>query len=82
MYVCLCSGVTDSQIRAAVQSGDNSLRQLKRKLGVAAQCGGCLDHARDILNEIKLAESNSTVTDRTLGSPVPAFANPLFYSAA
>ncbi|MEO0436265.1 MAG: bacterioferritin-associated ferredoxin [Pseudomonadota bacterium] len=84
MYVCLCSGVTENQIRTAVRAGDTSLSQLKRNLGVAAQCGGCLDHARDILHEIKFAEASSSLAtgDRAIGTPVPAFSTPLYYSAA
>jgi len=50
MYVCLCKGVTDSQIRQAVDAGATSLRQVRQQLGVASQCGKCSCLARDILN--------------------------------
>ncbi len=49
MYVCLCKGITDTQIRAAVQDGANSLREVNRSLGVASQCGKCGILARDIV---------------------------------
>jgi len=49
MYVCICNGVTDKQIRAAVATGANSLQQLRDQLGVASQCGGCTDHALSLL---------------------------------
>jgi bacterioferritin-associated ferredoxin len=60
MYVCLCKGITDTQIRAAVQDGASSLREVNRNLGVASQCGKCGLTARDIVRESlnDLAESN------------------------
>ncbi len=51
MYVCLCKGITDTQIRAAVQDGANSLREVNTALGVASQCGKCGIMARDIVRE-------------------------------
>ena len=51
MYVCLCKGVTDGDIKNAVASGCRSLRELKRETGLATQCGKCSCHARDILHE-------------------------------
>ncbi len=51
MYVCLCKGITDTQIRAAVQDGASSLREVNNALGVASQCGKCGIMARDIVRE-------------------------------
>lgn len=48
MYVCLCRGVTDSQIREAVDAGATSMRQVRQQLGVASQCGKCSCLAREI----------------------------------
>ncbi|MFT6276087.1 MAG: bacterioferritin-associated ferredoxin, partial [Halioglobus sp.] len=41
MYVCICKGITDTQIRAAVEDGASSLREVRNTLGVASQCGKC-----------------------------------------
>ncbi len=41
MYVCLCKGVTDSQIRTAVIGGADSMRAIRQKLGVMTECGKC-----------------------------------------
>ncbi|MHA7002727.1 bacterioferritin-associated ferredoxin [Aeromonas schubertii] len=49
MYVCLCRGITDSQIRKAVQSGKREFRQLKQELEVGAQCGKCVRMAMEII---------------------------------
>lgn len=51
MYVCLCQGVTDHQIRAAAENGCQSMRQLGKDLGVGRQCGRCATMAREILRE-------------------------------
>ena len=51
MYVCLCKGITDTQIRAAIQDGASSLRDVRNSLGVASQCGKCGILTREILRE-------------------------------
>ena len=51
MYVCVCKGITDTQIRSAVQDGASSLREVRNTLGVATQCGKCGILARQILRE-------------------------------
>lgn len=51
MYVCLCKGITDTQIRAAIQDGASSVRDLRNTLGVASQCGKCGILTRDIVRE-------------------------------
>ncbi|WP_144211252.1 bacterioferritin-associated ferredoxin [Shewanella donghaensis] len=50
MYVCLCHGITDTQIREAVSKhGDSSLADVKKRLGVADQCGKCARMANNII---------------------------------
>jgi bacterioferritin-associated ferredoxin len=51
MYVCLCKGITDTQIRAAVEDGASSLRDVRNTLGVASQCGKCGTLTRSIVRE-------------------------------
>jgi bacterioferritin-associated ferredoxin len=51
MYVCLCKGVTDRDIKAAINSGVCSMGQLRKTLGVASQCGKCSASARELLQE-------------------------------
>ena len=67
MYVCICNGITDKQIRSAVAGGANSLQSLRDELGVASQCGSCTDHAMSLLQD---------------NAVVPPMADNLFYSAA
>jgi bacterioferritin-associated ferredoxin len=54
----LCKGVTDGQIREAVQEGACTLRALGARLGVATGCGRCASHTRIVLNEALAAAVN------------------------
>ena len=58
MYVCLCKGITDTQIREAVQQGAHSLKDVRNTLGVASQCGKCGVLTREILRETVLDNNN------------------------
>lgn len=50
MYVCVCSGITDKQIREAVSEGV-SFAEMRNQLGLASQCGKCANLARQVFNE-------------------------------
>ncbi|MGH6636259.1 MAG: (2Fe-2S)-binding protein [Gammaproteobacteria bacterium] len=50
MYVCICSRVTDSDIRRAVQEGTSQLKRLQRRLQFGADCGSCLEEAQECLH--------------------------------
>ncbi|MCV6615904.1 MAG: bacterioferritin-associated ferredoxin [Cellvibrionaceae bacterium] len=69
MYVCLCKGITDSQIRDAVCSGASSLRQVRSQLGVMSQCGKCGVLTKEIMEE--------TMEQRNFDH-----GEPLFYAAS
>lgn len=45
MYVCNCNGITEREIRGALELGCASVDDLKRDLGVASCCGKCLPEA-------------------------------------
>ena len=53
MYVCICNGVTDHQIREAAEAGCTSLTELTMRTGVGANCGSCLPSAEILLDEIR-----------------------------
>lgn len=58
MYVCVCKGVTDGQIREAVSEGACSMRELQMRLGVSATCGKCAPCAKEVLTQ-SIAESQT-----------------------
>lgn len=50
MYVCVCHGFTDSQVRDLTAQGCRSLAQVYRHLsGEPPQCGKCVPHVREML---------------------------------
>lgn len=51
MYVCVCSAVTDHEIRDAVAGGAASLTDVQSKLPVGMCCGRCEDVARNVVDE-------------------------------
>ncbi len=51
MYVCICTGVTELEIREAAQRGVSDLTALRMATGCSTQCGSCADHAQAILDE-------------------------------
>lgn len=52
MYVCVCNGVTDRQIREAAENGCRSVAELTMRTGAGATCGTCLELAAEILDEV------------------------------
>lgn len=61
MYVCLCRGITDRQIKSAIADGARHLGHLRKQLGVATQCGKCACVAKDLLAS-EIATNNSLGT--------------------
>ncbi|GIX29534.1 MAG: hypothetical protein KatS3mg124_0006 [Porticoccaceae bacterium] len=49
MYVCVCNGVTERQIRQEVAAGARRLEDLQDRLSVATCCGQCRDYALELL---------------------------------
>lgn len=51
MYVCLCQGVTDGQIRDAIYDGCCSYRDVRETTGVGTQCGKCACLAKEVVRD-------------------------------
>lgn len=49
MYICVCNGVTERHIEAAVVDGATRMRDLRTQLGVATECGKCANCAHQCL---------------------------------
>ena len=52
MYVCLCNGVTDREIREVAAAGCRTLPELAMRTGCGATCGSCLEMAQQLLDEV------------------------------
>ena len=53
MYVCVCNGVTDRNIREAVEKGCSSVGELTMRTGCGAGCGSCLEMAAGLIDDLK-----------------------------
>ncbi len=53
MYVCLCNGVTEKHICAAVEEGARSVADLRKALEVTTICGKCASCARKHLKSLE-----------------------------
>lgn len=62
MYVCICNGVTDRQVREAADAGCGSVSELTMRTGLGSTCGSCLPLAEAIMAEVR--------AKRTLPLPV------------
>lgn len=51
MIVCVCHGVSDRTIKAAIKNGASSVEDLSASLGVGTCCGCCRETAADMLAE-------------------------------
>jgi bacterioferritin-associated ferredoxin len=60
MYVCICKGVTESQIHQAIGRGVRRLEDLSRELGLATGCGQCACYAAEMLDEAPAASGALT----------------------
>lgn len=69
MFVCLCKGITDHQIKSAIYDGATSVGLLRKSLGVSSQCGKCSNLTHEILQE-------------TLQEPLDLNGVPQFYAVA
>ena len=51
MYVCLCRGITDQDIKDAMANGAESYREVRDLLDLGTCCGRCAPVAKSIINE-------------------------------
>ena len=56
MYVCLCNGVTDREIRQVAEAGCRTLSELTMRTGCGACCGSCVESASQLLDEVHAAQ--------------------------
>lgn len=58
MYVCICKGITDKQIKQMViEHGVGSIRELKQRLDVASQCGTCVKLTQQVIDNTIIDEN-------------------------
>lgn len=74
MYVCICQGFTESQVRDVSSGGCSSMAEAYRRLsgGEPPQCGKCLPVLRDLLRG----------SAATVSGPAGPAARPVYATAA
>ncbi|MCW8357305.1 (2Fe-2S)-binding protein [Marinomonas pontica] len=46
MYVCICNRVSDKTIKASIQEGATTMRELYKEHSIGSQCGKCCQCAK------------------------------------
>ncbi|MBP6750571.1 MAG: (2Fe-2S)-binding protein [Xanthomonadaceae bacterium] len=58
MYVCLCNGVTEREIRQTAAAGCRTVGELTMRTGCGAGCGSCLQVAGQLLEDVHAAPAD------------------------
>ncbi|MBS4046816.1 MAG: (2Fe-2S)-binding protein [Alphaproteobacteria bacterium] len=61
MYICLCHGFTDGDVRGAISNGCKSVAAVYRHLADRPQCGKCVPDVRCMLHEHREAQHGAAV---------------------
>lgn len=58
MFVCMCYGITDKQIKNAVEThGVGNMRELKKVMTLGSQCGKCVELAQEVIDNTIMDDS-------------------------
>jgi bacterioferritin-associated ferredoxin len=53
MVVCVCQGVNESTVRAAIADGAASVSDIRRTCGAGADCGACCGMLAELVDEAR-----------------------------
>lgn len=68
MYVCMCNGYRDADLREVARTGISSAEEAYFALGRGPSCGNCLDCAQRIIDQVRLEFAAPTSSARNHGS--------------
>lgn len=63
MYICTCHGITDDQIRDAVDAGARDVAAVSSTLGCGATCGDCVEMTRCVVEARRAECAPGLITD-------------------
>jgi bacterioferritin-associated ferredoxin len=72
VYVCLCNGYRDAEIREIAESGVRCAREVYLTLGNGPCCGTCLDCAQGIVNDVHGVNDDHGVAAQPQAADDPA----------
>lgn len=67
MFVCICNAVTDGKIRAAIDAGASSVRDLNREFDLGNCCGKCIPPTRKIIKEYQTQRTQGLAVELVRG---------------
>lgn len=59
MFVCICNGITDKQVREAITNGARTADEVYTACGVEPVCGTCADMMIDMIIEEETAKAKA-----------------------
>lgn len=59
VFVCICAGVTDTEIKQSIADGCRDMAGLQAELDVATCCGRCGDMCEKLLSESHQVRTHS-----------------------
>jgi bacterioferritin-associated ferredoxin len=62
VYICLCNGFTDGQVRRSTETGSASVSQVYKALGCQPKCGKCVPVVRDMLKSVGIMPGEPETT--------------------
>ena len=51
MIVCLCYGISDSQIKKIIKDGATNVETIQKKCPAGQSCGSCVQFLNELINE-------------------------------
>ena len=78
MYICLCNGITESEVREAGRCGLVTPCQLKDKFGLKKSgcCGRCAKNIQEFVALAKEGRSNASPSNSHQSDAYPAVSDP------
>lgn len=61
MYICLCNGITDKDIKEAHKSRKGNIKEALKMLGVGNNCGSCVEFALQQLSTETLEHEHDSL---------------------
>lgn len=62
MFVCVCHGISDKEIKKLViEHGVTDIRGIKKCTALGSQCGKCVKHTKEILTDTTINQLKQAI---------------------
>lgn len=69
MYVCLCYGISQSEVKKIIKNGALTPEEVQKQCGAGMGCGCCLEALETLINEEGVTKSHAHATAAQDNSP-------------